>query len=59
MHEVKLTDGTIWKRNNYQLLIDKLFTPSNNSVSLSLSKIIDENVENASNIPKSHHFKNR
>jgi len=45
-HDVELDDGTIWKRHNDQLLIDKSLTPANNSISLTPTRQINENTEN-------------
>ncbi|KAF0690807.1 Uncharacterized protein FWK35_00036749 [Aphis craccivora] len=49
-HDVELDDGTIWKRHNDQLLIDKSLTPASNSISLTPARNINENTENAETV---------
>ncbi|XP_060882065.1 uncharacterized protein K02A2.6-like [Metopolophium dirhodum] len=49
-HEVELDDGTIWKRHNDQLLIDKSSTHSNNSISLTPARQTNENSKNTETV---------
>jgi hypothetical protein len=45
-HNLELTDGTIWKSHNDQLLVDKSLTPSNNFVSLTPAISTNKNSKN-------------
>ncbi len=49
-HDVELDEGTIWKRHNDQLLIDKSLTPASNSISRIPARNINENTENAETV---------
>ena len=51
MYEVELNDGTVWKRHNDQLLIDKSTTTLNDPISLTSAKEINENLENNQSEP--------
>ncbi|KAL4131459.1 hypothetical protein QTP88_008770 [Uroleucon formosanum] len=46
-HDVKLEDGSIWKRNNDQLFISS--TPSSNSISLTPAGQTYENLKSIGN----------
>jgi len=49
-HDVELDDGTIWKRHNDQLLIDKSMTPASNSISLTPVRNMNESTENTETV---------